>query len=304
LSHAQQSPGRRGRFGLAMVLGLVLALGLTLPGAAAAKGKQNGHQLTVMTRNLYLGADLSPALESSSLDGAVNAAFQIEQQVHATKFPSVRAALLANEIKKQKPDIVGLQEAAWWRTGPYDPLAAINGPKATQTDAQGGDFLTDLLTQLNMGSKRVVWTGAPPGGLLQAHDVRLLLLDLIGQQRRADRRELGRMHLLLDLEGGVHGAIQGAGLERRAEIRPQIQVAGHHRELMPILFALCSGGAGKRQAEGKNQPKDHRQTEAPPPARGLLCVTQKISFRSSLCAANSAISRRVAAVTEISRRTW
>lgn len=154
MNHAQQSPGRRGRFGMAMVLGLVLALGLTLPGAAAAKGKQKGHQLTVMTRNLYLGADLSPALDSSTLDGAVNAAFQIEQQVHATKFPSVRAALLANEIKKQKPDIVGLQEAAWWRTGPYDPLAAINGPKATQTDAQGGDFLTDLLTQLNKSGKK------------------------------------------------------------------------------------------------------------------------------------------------------
>jgi hypothetical protein len=154
LSHAQQSPGRRGRFGLAIVLGLVLALGLTLlPGAAAAKGKKNGHQLTVMTRNLYLGADLSPALNSTTLDGAVNAAYQIEQQVHATKFPSVRAALLAKEILKVKPDVVGLQEGAWWRTGPYDLSAVTGGPKATTTDPQGGDFLTDLLTQLNKGSK-------------------------------------------------------------------------------------------------------------------------------------------------------
>jgi hypothetical protein len=154
LSHAQQSPGRRGRFGLAMVLGLVLALGLTLlPGAAAAKGKKNGHQLTVMTRNLYLGADLTPALQASSVDAAVDAGFQIEQQVHRTKFPSVRAALLAKEILKVKPDVVGLQEAAWWRTGPYDLSAVTGGPKATTTDPQGGDFLTDLLTQLNKGSK-------------------------------------------------------------------------------------------------------------------------------------------------------
>ena len=106
-----------------------------------------------MSRNLYLGADLSPALQSTSIDGAVNADFQIEQQVHRTKFPTVRAAELAGEIKKAKPDVVGLQEAAWWRTGPYD-LSAIGHPKATQTDPQGGDFLTDLLTQLNKSGKK------------------------------------------------------------------------------------------------------------------------------------------------------
>jgi endonuclease/exonuclease/phosphatase family metal-dependent hydrolase len=143
--------------GLALALGLIAALSLTLlPGTADAKGqgKNSGHQLTVMSRNLYLGADLSPALNATTVDGAVNAAYQIEQQVHATKFPSVRAALLANEIKKQKPDIVGLQEAAWWRTGPYDPSAITGSPKATQTDPQGGDFLTDLLTQLNKSGKK------------------------------------------------------------------------------------------------------------------------------------------------------
>jgi Endonuclease/Exonuclease/phosphatase family len=137
-----------------MVLGLVFALGLTLlPGTAAAKGKKKGHQLTVMTRNLYLGADLSPALQASSVDGAVDAAFQIEQQVHRTQFPTVRAALLAKEILKAKADVVGLQEAAWWRTEPYDLGAVTGGPKATQTDPQGGDFLTDLLTQLNKSNK-------------------------------------------------------------------------------------------------------------------------------------------------------
>ena len=71
--------------GLALVMGLVAALSLTLlPGVADAKGKSSkgGHQLTVMTRNLYLGADLSPALNAPNVDGAVDAAYQIEQQVH------------------------------------------------------------------------------------------------------------------------------------------------------------------------------------------------------------------------------
>jgi hypothetical protein len=155
LSNSHVFPRTRGRIGLGLILGLIAVLGLTLlPGVADAKGKKKGHQLTVMTRNLYLGADLSPALNATSVDGAVNAAFEIEQQVHRTKFPSVRAALLANEIKKRKPDIVGLQEAAWWRTGPYDPSAITGSPKATQTDPQGGDFLSDLLTQLNKGGKK------------------------------------------------------------------------------------------------------------------------------------------------------
>jgi endonuclease/exonuclease/phosphatase family protein len=155
LNHAQPLPGRRWRLGIGMVAGLIFVLGLSLlPGVAAAKGKKKGHQLTVMTRNLYLGADLSPALEASNVNAAVDAAYQIEQQVHRTQFPSVRAALLAKEIRKQKPDIVGLQEGAWWRTGPYDLGAVTTGPKATQTDPQGGDFLTDLLSQLNKKGKK------------------------------------------------------------------------------------------------------------------------------------------------------
>jgi endonuclease/exonuclease/phosphatase family metal-dependent hydrolase len=143
--------------GTAMVFGLVLALGLTLlPGAADAKGKKKGKgtQLTVMTRNLYLGADLTPALQANNVDQAINAGGVIVNQVHATKFPSVRAASIAAEIKKRKPDIVGLQEAAWWRTGPVNLAAALGTPVASQTDPAGGDFLTDLLNALNTGGKK------------------------------------------------------------------------------------------------------------------------------------------------------
>jgi endonuclease/exonuclease/phosphatase family metal-dependent hydrolase len=143
---------------IVMALGLVVALGLTLLGgtAADAKGKKKGKgtQLTVMTRNLYLGADLTPALEANTVDSAIDAGGQIVNQVHATKFPSVRAASIAAEIKKRKPDIVGLQEAAWWRTGPVDLAAALGTPVASQTDPAGGDFLTDLLNALNAKSKK------------------------------------------------------------------------------------------------------------------------------------------------------
>ena len=68
----------------AAAVGLVCALGLAqLTGVAQAKssGKKTGHQLTVMTRNLYLGADLTPALQATSVDSAVDAAGQIVNQV-------------------------------------------------------------------------------------------------------------------------------------------------------------------------------------------------------------------------------
>lgn len=142
--------------GLAVVLGLIAALGLALlPGVADAAGKKKakGTKLTVMSRNLYLGADLTPALQANNVDQAIDAGGEIVNQVHATKFPSVRAASLAAEIKKRKPDLVGLQEAAWWRTGPVDINAALGSPVASQTDPLGGDFLTDLLTQLNKKKK-------------------------------------------------------------------------------------------------------------------------------------------------------
>jgi hypothetical protein len=152
---------KRGR-GVRVVIGLLvgaLALSLAmLPGFAEAgkgKAKAKGGKLTVMTRNLYLGADLGPALQATSIDAAIDAGGVIVNQLHATKFPSVRAAALAAEIKKRRPDVVGLQEAAWWRTAtPADTGPALSGiPTATQTDPEGGDFISDLLGALNKGKK-------------------------------------------------------------------------------------------------------------------------------------------------------
>ncbi|HKH23542.1 MAG TPA: endonuclease/exonuclease/phosphatase family protein [Solirubrobacterales bacterium] len=136
-------------------MGLIAVLGLALlPGVADAAGKKKKGKLTVMSRNLYLGADLTPALQANTIDQAIDAGGEIVNQVHATKFPSIRAASIAAEIKKRKPDIVGLQEAALWRTGPVNFAAALGSPVATQVDPLGGDFIADLLGQLNKGKKK------------------------------------------------------------------------------------------------------------------------------------------------------
>jgi endonuclease/exonuclease/phosphatase family metal-dependent hydrolase len=131
-------------------LAVSLVLGL-LSGSAVAKfGK--GHQVDVMTRNLYLGADLAPAIAAKSTKEFVAANGQILREVTANNFP-VRAKGLARELLKKKPDLVGLQEVALWRTAPpsLEPLLGSSGPTASTVRY---DYLDELLDQLNKGKKR------------------------------------------------------------------------------------------------------------------------------------------------------
>lgn len=139
-----QARGRGVRAALAL---LVCALGVTmLPGVADAKkgkGKKKGHDVTVMSRNVYLGADLGPGLAATNLDELADGAGQVVNQVDRTNFP-VRAKALGAELRKRKPDLVGLQEVALWRTKAFD--LNVSPPNAQQVEY---DFLDLLLDQAN-----------------------------------------------------------------------------------------------------------------------------------------------------------
>ena len=100
-----------------------------------------------MTRNLYLGAVLDPAIAAATPEALFNAAGQILKEVEHNDFP-VRAEGLAEEILEQKPDLVGLQEVALWRTGPVNPEVLDDGPSATTVKY---DYLQELLDELNAG---------------------------------------------------------------------------------------------------------------------------------------------------------
>ena len=108
--------------------------------------KPKGTTVKVMTRNLYLGADLTPAITSTSTENFIEANGGIVRQVEATNFP-VRAKGLAKEILDNAPDLVGLQEVALWREAPpsLGPVLS-NKPSATKVKY---DFLKLLLAQLN-----------------------------------------------------------------------------------------------------------------------------------------------------------
>jgi hypothetical protein len=136
-------------------------LALLLPGAALAKAKVHnshslgsngkGHVANVMTRNLYLGADLTPAILAPTLPQFVKANGQILREVTANNFP-VRAEGLADEILRAKPDLVGLQEVALWRTAPPSLEPVLTGvPTATTVRY---DYLAELLAELNRGPDR------------------------------------------------------------------------------------------------------------------------------------------------------
>lgn len=144
--------GRRRLFATAsaFLLGGMLALGLVAEDADAAK--QKGKKVKVMTRNVYLGADLTPALQASNANQLVDAAGEIANQVDRTNFP-LRAQALAQEILSKRPDLVGLQEVALWRTGPTNAGVLGTGPAATEVEYE---FLELLLAQLNKNGQTYV----------------------------------------------------------------------------------------------------------------------------------------------------
>ncbi|HKG34865.1 MAG TPA: hypothetical protein VKA89_00340, partial [Solirubrobacterales bacterium] len=137
---------------LALAAAIVAALLLPAGGDAA---RANGKVVNVMTRNVYLGADLTPAINASGPNEFSHANGKILRDVDTNNFP-VRARGLAKEIRGKSPDLVGLQEVALWRENPNASLAPAvgTGPKTATTVHQGGDFLALLMARLNQGKKR------------------------------------------------------------------------------------------------------------------------------------------------------
>ena len=133
------------RFGrrVAIVLSAIAVLVLALP--VAAEAAKADKQVTVMTRNVFLGADLSPALGAGSVPEAIDAAGVIVNEVDTTNFPE-RARPLAREIAVSEPDLVGLQEVALWRQQiPSDLPPSLGGTPATDVRY---DFLALLMQEL------------------------------------------------------------------------------------------------------------------------------------------------------------
>jgi endonuclease/exonuclease/phosphatase family metal-dependent hydrolase len=94
-----------------------------------------GARITVMTRNLYFGADLAPIVASTDPEKLIETATEVLERLAATNFPE-RAQALAAEIVEKKPHVVGLQEVFDLRLGGEHGLPPFR------------DYLSDLLGAL------------------------------------------------------------------------------------------------------------------------------------------------------------
>lgn len=101
-------------------------------------------EITVMSRNLYVGADFAPVFNPTAPGGPVFQASLAWNDVKQTNFP-LRAEALADEIGANLPDLIGLQEVSAWYSGPADG-APFGGAPATIVEY---DYLQILLDELN-----------------------------------------------------------------------------------------------------------------------------------------------------------
>jgi endonuclease/exonuclease/phosphatase family metal-dependent hydrolase len=83
--------------------------GLLLLGVLPAPVLAHGDSVKVMTRNQYLGADLTPIILAQTPEDFLIAARDTLVQITANNFP-LRAQRLAAEIAFTNPDLIGLQE--------------------------------------------------------------------------------------------------------------------------------------------------------------------------------------------------
>ena len=99
------------------IVGLGLAAcGRDSDGDGSITAADKSREVSVMTRNLYLGADLAPLFEADApnLEAAVRSVYD---QVMSSEV-AARLDVIATEIVDTRPDLVALQEATLWRQQP------------------------------------------------------------------------------------------------------------------------------------------------------------------------------------------
>jgi endonuclease/exonuclease/phosphatase family metal-dependent hydrolase len=307
---------RRVWIGLAAVLiGLVVLVALVV--VPRLRG-EDPTTVTVMTRNLYLGADINRPVRAATGQTGPEALLALGQANHElrrivdrTDF-RIRSRLVAAEIAATRPDLVGLQEVALWRSGPME-LDELGHPNATTVDY---DFLDTLLTEL--ARRQVVYdvvqsqdesdvegpafTGDPTTDTAEsARDVRLTLRDVL--LVRADAgitiadRGSGQYQNRLEIEvsGTRYAYIRGFAWADLEIGRSQLRLVTTHLESESADLALAqasellAGPAGPRSGltviacDCNSDPQNQtvRPPDSVPPAAAYRRLTGSGGFADS-----------------------
>lgn len=172
---------RKGRVRLLLAALFVLALAAALLTAARAQARP-GHGVgpervvTVMTQNLYQGTEFRHIQEligkTPSFEEALSATTTDYATYLATRFKD-RAALIAAEIAKDKPALVGLQEVATWHIGTFDPEHPFALPTTVNEDfvpelieALAADGMHYEQVSVHTGNFTLAFPIFTPGGLV------------------------------------------------------------------------------------------------------------------------------------------
>jgi hypothetical protein len=105
-------------------------------------------ELTVMSRNLYIGGDISRIIGAEDPIAAAN---EVWNEILHTDY-AARAVHLANEISRIQPDLVGLQEVIRFTVGPFSlppvfpttPLLDFIATLQANLTAQGADYVVAI----------------------------------------------------------------------------------------------------------------------------------------------------------------
>lgn len=158
---------------------------------AAQKRGSKAPRLKVMTRNIYLGGNIFLPIGTQDQDEFEERTTELFNQVRFTNFPA-RARLLAREIDRSRPHLVGLQEVAMWRRSP----AGVKDGMETRSTQVVYNFLLTLRRQLaRQGSRYRVAVAQQETDIeapTQSYDVRLTMRDVILVRRDRRRGSNGR----------------------------------------------------------------------------------------------------------------
>jgi endonuclease/exonuclease/phosphatase family metal-dependent hydrolase len=136
-SHARRATGR-------WLVVLLTAFATLPPASVAVAGSDSGPQITLMTRNVYLGSGLANLAGVSGPAELTTAVGEDWADVLATDFRT-RATALAEEVAQARPDVIGLQEVTLWRDSPFSDLREHPGPNATHVVLDHLALLTSAL---------------------------------------------------------------------------------------------------------------------------------------------------------------